>query len=88
MPVSPGHDPVPHAPSSQDVAALIGVLAVLEGESLIGSLEDRFVRRVGDRFARVGLLAEPFDIDGVRQAVNDMNHRLRHALGEDDGSPA
>ena len=62
-------------------------MALLEGESLIGSLEDRFMRRVGDRFTRVGLLADPFDVDDVRQAVNAMNYRLRHALGEDDELP-
>jgi hypothetical protein len=62
-------------------------MALLEGESLVGSLDDRFMRRIGDRFNRVGLLADSFDIDDVRQAVSAMNHRLRHAMGEDDESP-
>jgi hypothetical protein len=83
---SPGSEPDPYPPSSQDVAALIGLLALLEGESLAGSLDDRLMRRIGDRFNRVGLLADSFDTTDVRQAVNAMNGRLRHAAGEDDGS--
>jgi hypothetical protein len=63
-------------------------LALLEGESLIGSLDDRIMRRIGDRLNRKGLLGDSFDAEDVRQAVNAMNHRLRHALGEDDRSPA
>ena len=84
---SPGNEPVPYAPSSQDVAVLIGIMALLEGEYLAGSTDDRLMRRIGDRFNRVGLLADSFDTDDVRQALNAMNYRLRHAAGEDDESP-
>ena len=75
--------PVPHAPTSQDVAVLIGLMAVFEGEYLSGSVDDHLMRRIGDRFNREGLLAEPFDTDDVRWALNAMNYRLRHARGED-----
>jgi hypothetical protein len=49
---------VPYAPTSQDVAVLIGLLAVLVGEYLSGSVDDHLMRRMGDRFNREGLLAE------------------------------
>lgn len=83
---SAGSEPVPHPPSSQDVAVLIGLMALLEGEHLAGSMDDRIMRRIGDRLLREGLLAASFDTDDVARALNAMNHRLRHACGEDDGS--
>lgn len=75
---------VPHAPSSQDVAFLVGLLALVEGEYLAGSIDDRLMRRIGDRFNRVGLLSDSFDTAEVSRALNAMNYRLRYALGEDD----
>ena len=66
---SPGIDPLAYARSSQDVTALVGTMALLEGESLAGSLHDRLMRRVGDRFNRVGLLADSFDIDDVQPSM-------------------
>lgn len=33
-------------------------MALLEGESLAGTLDDHLTRRVGDRFNRVGLLGD------------------------------
>jgi hypothetical protein len=70
----------------QDVAALIGIMALLEGESLAGSIDDRVMRRNGDRLGRVGLLASRVETAEVRQALSAMNYRLRHALGEGDPS--
>ena len=80
----PGIAPVPHPPSAQDVAALVGIMALLEGESLAGSIDDRVMRRIGDRLERVGLLASHVETAEVRQALSAMNYRLRHALGEGD----
>ena len=80
----PGIAPVPHPPSAQDVAALVGIMALLEGESLAGSIDDRVMRRIGDRLERVGLLASHVETAEVRQALSAMNCRLRHALGEGD----
>lgn len=62
-------------------------MGLLEGESLAGSLDDRLMRRIGDRFNGFGLLADSFDTNAVRQALNALNYRLRHAGGEDDESP-
>ena len=78
---------VPHAPSSQDVAFLIGLMALVEGEYLAGSIDDRLMRRIGERLNRVGLLTDSFDTPEVSRALNAMNYRLRHAAGEDDESP-
>lgn len=80
----PGTAPVPRPPSTQDVAALVGIMALLEGESLAGSIDDRVMRRIGDRLERVGLLASNVETAEVRQALSAMNYRLRHALGEGD----
>jgi hypothetical protein len=33
-------------------------------------------------------LGETWEDRDVRKALNDMNHRLRYALGEYDGPPA
>lgn len=87
MSASTETDPVPYPPSAQDVAVLIGIMAVLEGESLSGSVDDYVMRRIGDRFMREGLLASSFSADDVRRALNAMNYRLRHAKGEDDVPP-
>jgi hypothetical protein len=76
--------PVRRAPFSRDVAVLMGVLAVLEGGYLAGDVPDYLIRRIGDRFARHGLLAEDFEPDDVRGALNAMNDRLRCARGERD----
>lgn len=83
----PGTAPVPYPPSTQDVAALVGIMALLEGESLAGGIDDRVMRRIGDRFARVGLLTGHNETADVRQALSAMNGRLRHAMGEDDALP-
>lgn len=75
---------VPHAPSSQDVAFLVGLMALVEGEFLAGSIDDRLMRRIGERLSRVGLLPDSFNTPEVNHALNAMNYRLRHALGEGD----
>ena len=84
---SPGSEPVPHPPSSQEVAFLIGLMAVLEGEYLSGSVGDDLMQRIGLRFKRVGLLDDGFGNDDVRSALKSMNYRLRHARGEKDEPP-
>lgn len=59
-------------------------MALLEGESLAGSIDDRVMRRIGERLQRVGLLANHVETAEVREALSAMNYRLRHALGEDE----
>jgi hypothetical protein len=63
------------------VAAVIVLLALLEGELMTGGVSQRLSRRIRDRL----------DVDGIerdlRQSISDLNHRLRYALGEYDEPP-
>ena len=82
----------PRAPRRQDVAALIGLLATLEGELLAESAGNghvppwaqRLVRRLGED----GLLEPEASERQLRQCLNDLNHRLRYTLGEYDELPS
>jgi hypothetical protein len=73
-----------HAP---DMAALIGLLALLEGELMAGGVPERLSRRIGDRLERVGLVRAGWTERDLRQSISDLNHRLRYALGEYDEPP-
>ena len=68
---------------SRDLAVLIGVLAELEG-SLMGNgdVPEHLADRLRHRFAREGRLDPGADERAFRQAINDLNHRLRYGLGE------
>ncbi|MFI7609122.1 hypothetical protein ACIBTV_28945 [Micromonospora sp. NPDC049366] len=74
--------PAPNAVSGRDLAVLIGVLAVLEGELMVGDVPEHLTDRLRDRFAREGLLDPRASERAFRQAINDLNHRLRYGLGE------
>jgi hypothetical protein len=78
----PTNDLAPNPVLSRDLAVLIGVLAVLEGELMVGGVPDHLADRLGDRFARVDLLRDGGSSRALRQAINDLNHRLRYGLGE------
>jgi hypothetical protein len=80
-------EPIPNALSQQDAAAIIGVLAILEGAHLAGDLNEDLTRRLANRLHVVGLLGERWRPRELRQALNDMNHRVRYALGEYDEPP-
>lgn len=67
---------------SRDLAVLIGVLAVLEGDLMVDEVPDRLTDRIRDRFAREDLLRDGGNSRALRQAINDLNHRLRYGLGE------
>ena len=73
--------------ADRDVAVLIGVLAVLEGEVRSGEASPRMTRHLSDRLARCGLLAADVASEGLARALSDMNQRLRVARGEYDGVP-
>ena len=80
----------PHRPvtlADQDVSALIGLLAVLEGEVLSGEASSHLVGRLSTRLDRDGLLPADADEQGLAKVLGDMNHWLRVARGEYDGIP-
>jgi hypothetical protein len=49
---------------------------------MAGLLPEPTIARLRRRFEHAGLLPESADERVFRQAINDMNHRLRYALGE------
>jgi len=69
------------------VAAVVGLLALLEGELMAGGVPERLSRRIRDRLERVGLLRVGGTERDLRQSISDLNHRLRYALGEYDEPP-
>jgi hypothetical protein len=72
---------------SSDAAALIGLLAVLEEAIWTDMLPGDFAEKVQARFARAGLLRAQAEDRDLRQAVADLNQRLRYVLGEYDEAP-
>jgi hypothetical protein len=79
--------PVPNPVQESDAKVLIGVLAVLEGVIWGGQLDEWVTSKVAERFVQAGLLASNHGQYDLRQAINDMNQRLRYALGEYDSPP-
>jgi hypothetical protein len=71
----------------QDVAVLIGVLAVLEGQVRSDEAALTMTRRLRDHLARYELLPADAASDALAGALSDMNQRLRVARGEYDGVP-
>jgi hypothetical protein len=77
----------PRSCHARDVAALIGLLAVLEGELMVGEVPEHLQDRIGGRLQRVGLLEAGGTERELRQSISDLHHRLRYALGEHDEPP-
>jgi hypothetical protein len=78
-----GSDAVARKPVlAQDLAVLIGVLAVVEGDLMAQEVSQHMAGQLRDRFVRGGLLDPQAGLRDLRQAINDLNHRLRYALGE------
>nr|WP_296075944.1 hypothetical protein [uncultured Actinoplanes sp.] len=73
---------------THDLVALIGLLAVIEGELMVGEVPEHLAGRIRDRLERAAILAPGGSGRDVRQSVNDLNHRLRYALGEFDVPPS
>lgn len=69
------------------MTALIGLLSTLEGEISLGQMDSQFVVALGDRLRRDGVRIGRNTEMAVRQALNDLNHRIRDALGEYDEPP-
>jgi hypothetical protein len=78
---------VPNPLQRCDAEVLIGILAILEGSIWGGSLDAWTISKVAERFVQHGLLAAGHDEDDLRQAIGDMNQRLRYAVGEYDSPP-
>ncbi len=77
----------PRSCQPRDLSALIGLLAVVEGELMTGQVSRHLSGRIRDRLERVELLEAGGTDRDLRQALNDLNHRLRYALGEYDEPP-
>ena len=73
--------------ADRDVAALIGVLAILEGQVLSGEASPHITRQLSDRLTRYGLLPSGPSNQPLARALHDLNQRLRVARGEYDGVP-
>lgn len=80
-------EPVPNPVHIRDAAALVGVLAVLEGLLLGDRLEDATAQKIAERFQAAGLLEERWAARDLRRVLDDLNQRLRYALGEYDEPP-
>ena len=85
----PSAGPTPRTLQTQDVKALIGLLACLEGELMAEEGDDvpDWAKRFTNRLSRDGLLTADADGRQVRQSLNDLNQRLRYVLGEYDEPP-
>jgi len=79
--------PVPNAVQRRDAEVLIGILAVLDGVIWGGSLDEWTTSKVAERLVRQGLLTADHNRHDVHQALNDLNQRLRYAVGEYDSPP-
>ena len=73
--------------ADQDVSALIGLLAVVEGAVLSGEASINLNLRLSRHLAKNGLLPVDADKQALLTALGDMNQRLRVARGEYDGMP-
>jgi hypothetical protein len=85
--VDRAEDVAPHPILATDVSVLIGVLAILEGFALAGDLPPWIADKLIDRFVRLSLLEPGATPEDLRQALNDLNLRLRYVRGEYHGPP-
>jgi hypothetical protein len=80
--------PVPNPVQRGDANVLIGILAILEGVIWGGQLDEQITSKVAERFVQQGLLDADYDQPALRQAISDMNQRIRYAAGEYDTPPS
>jgi hypothetical protein len=80
--------PVPNPVQHRDANVLTGILAILEGVIWGGQLDEQTTSKVAERFVQQGLLAADYDQRDLRQAINDMNQRIRYAADEYDTPPS
>ena len=80
--------PVPNPVQLRDANVLIGILAILEGVIWGGQLDGQTTGMIAERFVQQGLMGADHDQHDLRQAINDMNQRIRYAAGEYDTPPS
>lgn len=79
--------PVSNPVERRDAEVLIGILAILEGVVWGGQLDEWVTSKVAERFVQAGLLAADHNQRDLRQAINDLNQRMRYAVGEYESPP-
>jgi hypothetical protein len=79
---------VPHPLGRQDAAALIGVLAVLEGQLIAGALDRHVIDHLNGHLHGADLVGPGAGPAELRVALATLNQRLRYVLGEYDEPPA
>jgi hypothetical protein len=72
----------PRPLTRQDATALIGILAVLEGQLMSGNLDPEAAERLRSRMADDGLLEGDEANQDVPATLEALNQRVRFALGE------
>lgn len=81
------NDDMPHPLSTKDAAALIGILAELSGEIMLGNFKDDQVASVRERMTRDGLLPQGATQAQMLKGLTDLIERIRTGLGEYDSPP-
>jgi hypothetical protein len=74
----------PRPLTRQDAAALIGILAVLEGEMSAGNVDEQAVDHFRRRLIDDGLVSGAPGDEDVPATLGELNQRVRFALGEYD----
>jgi len=70
-----------------DLAALIGLLSVLEAHLMGGGIDPYVASSFADRLHRDGLTESADPGVPLRHGINDLNHRIRSALGDYEVAP-
>ena len=79
---------VPNPLQLRDTEVLIGILAVLDGVIWGGRLDEWTTSKVAERLVQQGLLTADHNRNDVHQALDALNQRLRHAVGDYDSPPS
>jgi hypothetical protein len=79
---------VPKPLQRRDAEVLIAILAVLDGVIWGGSLDEWTTNKVAERLVRHGLLASDPNRNDVHRAFDDLNQRLRYAVGDYESPPS
>lgn len=82
-----GMSELPNPLPERDVAALLGLVIVLEAELLAEEISPQSAARLTERLASTGLLPEYASVGELCAALSDMNQRLRYVLGEYESPP-